>query len=317
MKKKSFFILLAISNMLTIEAQENKQNMNPFFQVYDTPYNVPPFDKIKNEHFKPAILEGIKKHESEINAIANNPEAPNFENTILAMENAGELLFNVNVVFGNLNSANTNDDLQKIAKEVSPNLAAHNDNIYLNEKLFARVKSVWDKRESLNLNLEQAKILENLHKAFVRSGANLSSADKDKLRKINAELSLTSLKYGQNILAETNKYELVISDKKELSGLPQELINAASEDAKAKGKDGKWVFTLSNSSVMPFLQYSSNRKLRQEIWNAYQTRANHDDDLDNKENAIKLANLRGEKARLLGYKSHSDYVLEESMAKNP
>jgi peptidyl-dipeptidase Dcp len=317
MRKKSFFILLAIGNMLTIEAQENKQNMNPFFQPYSTPYEVPPFDKIKNEHFKPAILEGIKRHEAEINAIANNTAAPTFENTILAMENAGELLSNVNIVFSNLNGANTNEEMQKIAKEVSPNLAAHSDNIYLNEKLFVRVKAIWDKKESLGLNLEQSKILENLHKAFVRSGANLAAADKDKLRKINAELSMTSLKYGQNILAETNKYELVITDKKDLAGLPQELINTAADDAKAKGKEGKWVFTLSNSSVMPFLQYSSNRKLRQEIWNAYQTRGNHDDALDNKENAIKLANLRGEKARLLGYKSHAAYVLEESMAKNP
>lgn len=309
--------MLAIGNMLTIEAQENKQNMNPFFQPYSTPYEVPPFDKIKNEHFKPAILEGIKRHEAEINAIANNTAAPTFENTILAMENAGELLANVNIVFSNLNGANTNEEIQKIAKEVSPNLAAHSDNIYLNEKLFARVKAIWDKKESLGLNPEQAKILENLHKAFVRSGANLATADKEKLRKINAELSMTSLKYGQNILAETNKYELVITDKKDLAGLPQELINTAADDAKAKGKEGKWVFTLSNSSVMPFLQYSSNRKLRQEIWNAYQTRGNHDDALDNKENAIKLANLRGEKARLLGYKSHAAYVLEESMAKNP
>ncbi len=309
--------MLAIGNMLTIEAQENKQNMNPFFQPYSTPYEVPPFDKIKNEHFKPAILEGIKRHEAEINAIANNTAAPTFENTILAMENAGELLANVNIVFSNLNGANTNEEMQKIAKEVSPNLAAHNDNIYLNEKLFARVKAIWDKKESLGLNPEQAKILENLHKAFVRSGANLATADKEKLRKINAELSMTSLKYGQNILAETNKYELVITDKKDLAGLPQELINTAADDAKAKGKEGKWVFTLSNSSVMPFLQYSSNRKLRQEIWNAYQTRGNHDDALDNKENAVKLANLRGEKARLLGYKSHAAYVLEESMAKNP
>lgn len=309
--------MLAIGNMLAIEAQENKQTMNPFFQAYATPFEVPPFDKIKNEHFKPAILEGIKRHEAEINTIANNSEAPTFENTILAMENAGELLSNVNVVFSNLNGANTNEELQKIAKEVSPNLAAHNDNIYLNEKLFARVKAIWNKKESLNLNLEQAKILENLHKAFVRSGANLADADKDKLRKINAELSLTSLKYGQNILAETNKFELVIDDKKDLAGLPQELINAAAEDAKTKGKEGKWVFTLSNSSVMPFLQYSSNRKLRQQIWEAYQTRGNHDDEFDNKENAVKLANLRGEKARLLGYKSHSAYVLEESMAKTP
>ena len=311
--------MLVIGNLLTIEAQEKKENttMNPFFQVYDTPYNVPPFDKIKNEHFKPAILEGIKKHEGEINAIANASAAPTFDNTILAMENAGELLSNVNVVFSNLNSANTNKEIQNIAKETAPNLSAHRDNIYLNEKLFARVKALWDKKETLGLNLEQAKILDNSYKDFVRSGANLSDSDKAILRKINGELSLTSLKYGQNILAETNKYELVIESKKDLAGLPQGLIDAAAADAKAKGKEGKWVFTLSNSSVMPFLQYSSNRELRKQIWNAYQTRGNHDDDLDNKKNAVELANLRGQKARLLGFKSHSNYVLEESMAKTP
>lgn len=317
MKSKSLLILLTIGSIFTIEAQEKKPTMNPFFQPYNTPFNVPAFDKIKNEHFKPAILEGIKQNEAEINLIANNPEAPTFNNTILAMENAGELLSEVNRVFGNYNSANTNDELQALAKEIAPNLSAHYDNISLNEKLFARVKELWEKKETLNLNLEQNKLLENRHKSFVRSGANLSTADKDKLRKINAELSLTGLKYGQNILSETNKYELVIDDKKNLSGLPSQLIEAAATDAKAKGKEGKWVFTLSNSSVMPFLQYSSNRKLRQEIWNAYQNRANNNNEFDNKANLIKLANLRGEKARLLGYKSHSDYVLEESMAKKP
>ena len=311
--------MLVIGNMLTIEAQEKKEamTMNPFFQAYDTPFNVPPFDKIKNEHFKPAILEGISKHETEINAIAANPKPATFENTILAMENAGTLLSDVNAVFSNLNSANTNKEMQRIAKEIAPNLSAHRDNIYLNEKLFAKVKSLWDKKETIGLNLEQAKILDNAYKDFVRSGANLSNADKEKLRKINGTLSLTSLKYGQNILAETNKYELVIDDKKDLGGLPQGLIEAAAADAKAKGKEGKWIFTLSNSSVMPFLQYSSNRELRKQIWNAYQTRGNHDDAYDNKTNAVELANLRGQKARLLGYKSHSTYVLEESMAKTP
>ena len=311
--------MLVIGNLLTIEAQEKQENltMNPFLQAYDTPYNVPPFDKIKNEHFKPAILEGIKRHEEEINAIANAVSEPTFDNTILAMENAGELLSNVNVVFSNLNSANTNKDIQSIAKETAPNLSAHRDNIYLNKKLFARVKALWDKKETLGLNLEQAKILDNSYKDFVRSGANLSDANKVTLRKINGDLSLSSLKYGQNILAETNKYELVIDTKKDLAGLPQGLIDAAAADAKAKGKEGKWVFTLSNSSVMPFLQYSSNRELRKLIWNAYQTKGNHDDELDNKKNSVDLANLRGQKARLLGYKSHANYVLEESMAKTP
>jgi len=319
MRKKSFYILFALTNLLTIEAQENKENsdMNPFFQPYNTPYNVPPFEKIKNEHFKPAILEGIKQHDAQIAQIISNTEAPSFDNTILAMENAGEALLNVNIVFANMNSANTNKELQQIAKELAPALSAHSDNIYLNEKLFTRVKTVWEAKETANLNLEQNKILDNLYKAFIRSGANLSDADKDKLRKINGDLSLTSLKYGQNILAETNAYELLIDTKKDLAGLPQDLITAAAADAKAKGKEGKWVFTLSNSSVMPFLQYSANRKLRAQIWNAYQTRANHDDESDNKDNAIKIANLRGEKARILGFKSHAAYVLEETMAKTP
>ena len=311
--------MLVFGNMLTIEAQEKKESttMNPFFQAYDTPFQVPPFDIIKSDHFKPAILEGISKHETEIAAIANNTETPTFDNTILAMENAGSLLSDVNTVFSNFNSANTNKEIQNIAKEVAPNLSAHRDNIYLNEKLFAKVKTLWDKKGSLGLNLEQAKILDNAYKDFVRSGANLSAEDKQILRKINGTLSLVSLKYGQNILAETNKYELVIDTKKDLEGLPQGLIEAAAVDAKAKGKEGKWVFTLSNSSVMPFLQYSSNRTLRQQIWNAYQMRANHDDAFDNKQNAVELANLRGQKARLLCYTSHSTYVLEESMAKTP
>lgn len=319
MRKKSLFLMLVIGNILTIQAQEKQENttMNPFFQAYNTPFNVPPFEKIKNEHFKPAILEGIAKHQAEIDAIANNPQPATFDNTILAMENAGELLANVNTVFSNLNSANTNKEIQNIAKEIAPNLSAHRDNIYLNEKLFARVKSLWNQKESLGLNLEQAKILDNAYKDFVRSGANLSPADKETLRKINGDLSLTSLKYGQNILSETNGYELVIADKKDLAGLPKGIVDAAAADAKAKGKDGKWVFTLSNSSVMPFLQYSSNRELRKQIWNAYQTRANHDDAADNKKNAVELANLRGQKARLLGYTSHATYVLEESMAKKP
>ncbi|WP_445715894.1 M3 family metallopeptidase [Flavobacterium sp.] len=317
MKIKTILLFSAITTA-TINAQEkNKTTMNPFFETYTTPYQVPPFHLIKNEHFKPAILEGIKKQEVEINAIISNKEKPTFENTILAMENSGKLLSKVSTVFYNLNSANTNEEIQAIAKELAPRMSAHNDNINLNPELFKRVKAVWDNQANLNLNNEQSKILENLYKNFVRSGANLSEANKKRLREINAEMAVATLKYGQNILAETNSYELVISDKKDLAGLPNELIEAAASDAKSRGKEGKWVFTLSNSSVMPFLQYSSNRKLRKEIWNAYQMRANQNNDKDNKELAITIANLRGEKARLLGYDTHADYVLEKSMAKNP
>ncbi len=316
MKIKTILLFSAITSAITINAQD-KTNMNPFFETYTTPYQVPPFHLIKNEHFKPAILEGIKKQEAEIKAIVSNKEKPTFENTILAMENSGKLLSKVSTVFYNLNSANTNEEIQAIAKELAPKLSAHNDNINLNPELFQRVKTVWDNQANLNLNKEQSKILENLYKNFVRSGANLSEENKKRLREINAEMAVATLKYGQNILAETNSYELVVTDKKDLEGLPNELIEAAASEAKSRGKEGKWVFTLSNSSVMPFLQYSSNRKLRKEIWNAYQMRANQNNDKDNKELAIKIANLRGEKARLLGYTTHADYVLEKSMAKNP
>jgi len=318
MKIKTLLLFSALTGAVSMHSQDkNKTIMNPFFETYTTPYQVPPFDLIKNEHFKPAILEGIKKQESEINSIISNKEKPTFDNTALAMENSGKLLARVSTVFYNLNSANTNEEIQAIAKELAPKLSAHNDNIYLNDALFKRVKVVWDNQKNFKLNKEQAKILENLYKNFVRSGANLSEENKKRLREINSEMAVATLKYGQNILSETNSYELVISDKNDLAGLPNELIETAATDAKAKGKTGKWVFTLSNSSVMPFLQYSSNRKLRQEIWNAYQMRANNGNDKDNKSLAIKIANLRGEKARLLGYATHADYVLEKSMAKNP
>ena len=318
MKIKTLLLFSALTGAVSMHSQDkNKTIMNPFFETYTTPYQVPPFDLIKNEHFKPAILEGIKKQEAEINSIVSNKEKPTFDNTVLAMENSGKLLARVSTVFYNLNSANTNEEIQAIAKELAPKLSAHNDNIYLNDALFKRVKVVWDNQKNFKLNKEQAKILENLYKSFVRSGANLSEENKKRLREINSEMAVATLKYGQNILAETNSYELVISDKNDLSGLPNELIETAAADAKGKGKAGKSVFTLSNSSVMPFLQYSSNRKLRQEIWNAYQMRANNGNDKDNKSLAIKIANLRGEKARLLGYATHADYVLEKSMAKNP
>lgn len=318
MKIKTILLFAALTGSVGVHSQEkNTLTMNPFFDTYSTPYQVPPFHLIKNEHFKPAILEGIKKQEAEIDAIVTNKEKPTFENTVLAMENSGKLLSRVSTVFYNLNSANTNEEIQSIAKELAPKLSAHNDNINLNDALFKKVKAVWDNQKNFKLNKEQAKILENLYKNFVRSGANLSEENKKRLREINSEMSVATLKYGQNILAETNSYELVISDKNDLLGLPNELIETAANDAKAKGKTGKWVFTLSNSSVMPFLQYSSNRKLRKEIWNAYQMRANNGNDKDNNVLAIKIANLRGEKARLLGYTTHADYVLEKSMAKNP
>jgi len=316
--KFKIILLFSIANTaLFVQGQENKNNMNPFFLTYQTPYQVPPFDLIKNEHFKPALLEGIKQQEAEILAITSNKENPTFDNTIVALEKSGKLLSKVNTVFNNLNGANTNDELQAIAKEVAPILAEHSDNINLNDALFKRIKIVWDQQSNLQLNQEEKKLLENTYKRFVRNGANLNTSQKERLRAINSELAILTLKYGQNVLAETNKYELIISNKNELVGLPESVIAAAAAEAKGKGKEGKWIFTLSNASVMSFLQYSANRQLRKEIWNAYQLRSNNNNDNDNKVLAIQMANLRREKAQLLGYKSHAAYVLELSMAKNP
>lgn len=316
--KFKIILLFSIANTaLFVQGQENKNNMNPFFLTYQTPYQVPPFDLIKNEHFKPALLEGIKQQEAEILAITSNKENPTFDNTIVALEKSGKLLSKVNTVFNNLNGADTNDELQAIAKEVAPILAEHSDNINLNDALFKRIKIVWDQQSNLQLNQEEKKLLENTYKRFVRNGANLNTSQKERLRAINSELAILTLKYGQNVLAETNKYELIISNKNELVGLPESVIAAAAAEAKGKGKEGKWIFTLSNASVMSFLQYSANRQLRKEIWNAYQLRSNNNNDNDNKVLAIQMANLRREKAQLLGYKSHAAYVLELSMAKNP
>jgi peptidyl-dipeptidase Dcp len=319
MNKKTILLLVMGLSMNLANAQELKSTFtsNPFFSSYNTPYDVPPFHSIKNEHYKPALVEGVKKQQEEIDAIVNQKSQPTFENTIIALENSGELLTKVSTVFNNMNSANTNEEIQQIAKDVAPLLSAHRDNINLNEKLFARVNSLWKEKEQLKLTSEQSKLLEKSYKGFVRSGANLDEAQKQTLRKLNSELAVLTLKFGQNILAETNSYELVITNKEDLEGLSDDLIRAAAETAQANGKLGKWVFTLSNSSVMPFLQYSSNRKLREEIWKAYKNRCNNGNEFDNNANAIQIANLRAEKAKLLGYATHADYVLEESMAKTP
>lgn len=290
---------------------------NPFLTEYTTPFQVPPFDKIRMEHFKPAMLEGVKQHEKEISAIVNNKQKPTFANTILAMEEAGKLMSKVNTVFYNLNSANTNEEIQALAKEMAPVLSAHRDNINLNDKLFQRVKTVWENRTKEKLTGEDLRLLEETYKGFVRGGANLSVAEKEQLRKLNEQLALLTLTFGQNVLAETNAYELVITSQTDLAGLPAEVIATAAATAKQRGKAGKWVFTLANASVMPFLQYADNRQLRKEIYNAYVNRASNGNAHDNNEIAIKLANLRLEKAKLLGFKSYAEFALEETMAKTP
>lgn len=327
MKRKTLLILTTIIGMTLQSCNKTADASvditgNPLVEAWDTPYEVPPFEKIKLEHYEPAFKHAMELHNQEIEAITSNTEPPTFENTILAMEKAGSLLTRVSNVFFNLTSANTSEEMQKLSQDIAPLLSEHSDNINMNEKLFERVEAVYNQYmvltpEQIQLTPEQNRLLEETYKKFLRNGAKLSTEDKAKLKDINKELSVFSLKFGDNLLTETKSYELVIDKKEDLAGLPDDLIEAAAEEAKAHNKNGKWVFTLNNASVMPFLQYAENRELRKKIWEAYQNRGNQDNAHDNKQNALQLANLRLEKAKLLGYSNHAAYVLEESMAKNP
>lgn len=315
--KHLLYLCMTIPLASSCDSSEKSTENNPLLATYSTPFEVPPFDKIKDEHFRPAFEVALKQHTDEIDEIISQTEAPTFANTIEKLEYSGNLLGNVSSVFYNLNSANTNDSIQAIAQSMAPVLSKHNDNIKLNAELFGRIKTIWEQKENLQLSGEQQQLLEKTYKSFVRSGANLTDEQKQTLRDINAEISLLTVKFGQNILAETNAFELVVDNETELAGLPESLKMAAAETAKEKGKEGKWVFTLHNPSVMPFLQYASNRELREKIWEAYKQRGDNNDNNDNKESLAKIANLRLKKANLLGYPSHAHYVLEESMAENP
>lgn len=315
MKKLTYLLCLAGIVMQACNS-EVKQD-NPFLKEFDTPYGVPPFNLIQNSHYLPAFKEGIRQQEKEIDLIVQNPEAPTFANTIEALEKSGQLLNKVSGVFFNLQAANTNDSMQMIAEEVTPLLTAHNDGINLNEKLFARVKTVYDNKEQENLSTEQLQVLDKYYKDFVRGGANLSPENKEKFKKINGELSMLALKFGNNLLKETNNYRLVIDKQEDLAGLPEGVISTAAEAAREAGLEGKWVFTLHNPSIMPFLQYADNRDLREQIYKAYTNRGNNGNEYDNKEVIAQLIALRLEKAKLLGFSDYASYVLDENMAKNP
>lgn len=290
---------------------------NPFFTEWTTPYGIPPFDQIKNEHFMPAIEQGMQQHLEEIDVIVNNQEAPTFSNTIEAMDYSGRLLSKTLAVFFNLESAETNDSLQKIAEEISPLLSEHNDKVSMNEKLFERVKTVYNNRESENLTPEQTRLLTNYYKDFVRSGALLPEDKKEQLKAINKEIGLLTLKYSQNVLAENNSFELVIENETDLTGLPESVKAAAAEEAKGRGKESKWVFTLSKPSMIPFLQYAENRNLREKLYKGYINRGMNANEYNNSELAQKIANLRITQANLLGYKNFAQYSIEDKMAKTP
>ncbi|WP_153916200.1 M3 family metallopeptidase [Shewanella sp. TC10] len=290
---------------------------NPFFKPYGTFMEIPDFDKIKDEHYLPGFKAGIAAQQAEIAAIVANPEAPTFENTIEAMEFSGALLTKVASVFYNLTGAHTNPAIQQISKEVSPMLSSARDDISLNEDLFKRVKAVYLQKDSLNLSTSKAKLLEDTYKSFTRGGANLSAADKDTLRALNEQIGKLNLEFGDNLLAETNAFELVIDNEANLAGLPQDVIDTAAATATKRGHDGKWVFTTQRPSITPFLTYAENRDLREVIFKGYIERANNDNANDNKKILAKIASLRAEKAELMGYKTHAHFVLEERTAKTP
>ena len=287
--------------------------MNPFFSKYNTPHGTVPFDQIKLEHYEPAIVEGMARQKAEIDAIINNPDEPTFANTVEPYELSGEMLERTTTVFGNQLSANTCDELQELANKLMPMLSEHENDISLNEQLYARIKKVYDNRANEQLNAEQLKLLEDIYIGFTRNGANLNDEQKATFREITKQLSLLSLQFSNNLLKETNDYQMHLTDKADLKGLPESAIEAARETAEEKGLEG-WVFTLKAPSYSPFMTYAANRELRQQLYMAYNTRCTHDNAQNNMEVVKQLANLRMQVAQLLGYKTYADYALERRMA---
>jgi peptidyl-dipeptidase Dcp len=306
MKKSVLFFILLVFMAC--------QNSNPLLTEQQTPFGVPAFDQIKVEHYMPAFEAAIQANQAEIDAIINNPAAPTFENTVEALDRTGELLDKVVGVFFNVLEADGNDEMNKIAEQVTPMLSALSDGIILNDKLFQRVKAVYEQKDDLNLNPEQMRLLTETYKQFAQNGANLPEDQKKRLMEINQELGLLSLQFGNNVVAETNAYQLFITDENELNGLPESAKAAAKEEATAAGRPDAWLFTPKRTSFTPVLQYCENRELRKELLMAYTTRGNHDNEFDNKDIIVKTMQLRVEKARLYGYSNPADYILADCMA---
>ena len=312
-------LTLSCAALLLGAACSNKDKMkeNPFLTEWNTPYQVPPFDKIKTDHYIPAFEEGMKQQMAEIDAIVNNTEAPTFANTIEALEYSGALLDKVSAVFFNLSECENNDEMEKIATEITPKLSKHGDDISLNAKLFERIKAVYDQKDSLGLNGEQMRLLEETYKGFVRGGANVPAELQTRFREINEQLSLLSLRFGNNVLKATNEYQLVVDDKAKLAGLSNDQLAAALEAGAASPETkGKYVFTLHNPSLLPFLTNCENRELRKDIWYAYANRCTAGE-TDNTAIIDSIVNLRLERANILGFESHAAYVLDDCMAKTP
>lgn len=316
---KHFSMTLLAALLLVTSCQtKTSEPMNPFFTDYDTPFQTPPFDIIELAHYMPAFTKGMEDQVKEIEAITSNSEAPSFENTILALDRSGELLSKVSSVYFNIQGTENNEQVQEIAREVTPLLTKHSDNLAMNMELFKRVKAVYDGRESMNLSPAQIRVTEKYYSDFVRNGAELSVGDQEKLKGYNEELSTLQLQFSENHLAETNKnFKLVIENEADLSGLPKGVVDAAAETAVANGMDGKWVFTLQKPSLIPFLQYADNRDLREEIYRGYFMRGNNDNEYDNKSIITKMAMIRSQKVNLLGYETHAAYAIANNMAKTP
>lgn len=311
-------LLMVLSSCTTPPSATTAQSGdNPFLQPFDTPHGVPPFDDIGMEHYLPAIEQGMSEQQEEVAAIIANPEEPTFENTVEALERSGETLRRATGVFYMLNSADTNDEMQDLAQQIAPMMSEHSDSIYLNADLFARVEAVHNSPAAAELDPEQYRLLDELYRGFIRSGVSLTGEANERLREINGELATLTQQFGQNMLAETNAYELVIEDEAELEGLSDGLIAAAARAAEERGHDGKWVFTLNNPSIFPFLSNSPNRAYRQDIFLAYANRGDNDNANDNKAILSRMAALRAERAQLLGYETHAHYILADNMAETP
>ena len=317
-RKVITFLFIILITFSSIQAMEN-----PFYKNYKTQFEIPPFSEIEEKHFMPAYFKGMEEHNNEIEQIIQNTEKPSFENVIIAMERSGELLDKVNAVFFNLSGSATNEKLQEIEKEISPKLSQHYDSISLNPYIFKKVSLLWEDVDNLNLSKEERKILEETYKRFIRSGALLEGLDKDRYADINQEISKLSVQFSQNLLAETNNFEIILS-RDDLKGLPEDIVNLAKEEADNKFKKtsdkkyaNKYIFTSHRSSMYPFLTYSERRDLREKLYTGYIMRGDNDNEYDNKNITSKIASLRVEKANILGFETHAHYVLDNTMAKTP
>ena len=311
-----YIIILSLLIMAISCDKKGSEGDNPFFAEFETPHGVPPFDKIKIEHYLPAFEEAMKRNNDEIASILNNSDAPTFENTVVALDQSGEMLDRVASIFFAIKGADTNSGIDSVAKIITPKLTEHSDNINLNADLFKRIEAV-KQNDYEGRSKEDQQLIDRFYKSFIRSGIALDDAKQERMREINKEMSVLTLDYGNNILEETANFELVIDDEKDLAGLPASLVAAAAETAKERKHEGKWVFTLDKPSWEPFVQYADNRALREKIYKAMYMRANNDNEFDNKKIIEKIVSLRLERANLLGYQTHADYVLDETMAKTP